>query len=402
MTPVLVQNISLASLRRRWWMIAWLSMSSLLFGYQLLRSEWHPTYAWRWTIAPAVVLAYELWLLRRGLKDNRRRGESTLLPTLGAGNLLTLLRGLALGLLAGFLFSPWPPGRLAWIPALLYTTAIIADYLDGYLARITHHATVLGETLDIEFDALGILIVTSLAIHYGQLPWWYLCVGLSRYLFLLGIWWRKRQGKPVYDLPPSTNRRTVAGFQMGFMSVTLWPLVYPPVTTLAGLVFVVPFVASFMRDWFVVSGHIDPTSALYLKARQMTAIVTSRWLPIVLRMGVVMVMAGLVLPVRGNVPQQTALFAWPGVPFPEIVATAISLMALMATLMLILGVAGRLAALGMIVAASANILASGLEIRNGFLLAGAIALMFLGSGTLSCWRPEDAILRRRAGEKRGA
>ena len=97
----------------------------------------------------------------------------------------------ALGLLAGFVFLPQPSGGLAWLPALLYTLAIMADYLDGYFARLTHHATVLGEILDIEFDALGILMATSLAVHYGQLPWWYLPIGLSRYLFLFGIWWRR-------------------------------------------------------------------------------------------------------------------------------------------------------------------------------------------------------------------
>jgi CDP-diacylglycerol--glycerol-3-phosphate 3-phosphatidyltransferase len=178
----LIHDASLISLRRRWWLMASLYAPLLLLGYQLLRTEWHLAYAWRWAVMAAGVLAYELWLLWRGLKDNRLRGRSTLLPTLGAGNVLTLLRGLALGLLAGFLFSPWPPGRLAWMPALLYTLAIIADYLDGYLARITHRATVLGESLDIEFDALGMLIAISLAVHYDQLPWWYLLLGLSRYL----------------------------------------------------------------------------------------------------------------------------------------------------------------------------------------------------------------------------
>jgi CDP-diacylglycerol--glycerol-3-phosphate 3-phosphatidyltransferase len=398
----LIHDASLISLRRRWWLMASLYAPLLLLGYQLLRTEWHLAYAWRWAVMAAGVLAYELWLLWRGLKDNRLRGRSTLLPTLGAGNVLTLLRGLALGLLAGFLFSPWPPGRLAWMPALLYTLAIIADYLDGYLARITHRATVLGESLDIEFDALGMLIAISLAVHYDQLPWWYLLLGLSRYLFLLGIWWRRRQGKPVYDLPPSTQRRMVAGFQMCFMSVILWPMVYPPLTTLAGLMFAIPFVASFTRDWFVVSGRIDPTSPAYLEIRQKTALVTTRWLALLLRIGVVTAAAGFILPALGNVPDRVAFFAGPGVPFLGITTTVISVVAVVATVMLALGLAGRLGALGLLIAASTNILARGLHMPNGFVLTGAIALIFLGSGAFSCWRPEDVILKPRAGEKTGA
>jgi hypothetical protein len=96
-----------------------------------------------------------------------------------------------------------------------------------------------------------------------------------------------------------------------------------------------------------------------------------------------------------------ALVAWPGLPFPRFMGWAISLVALAATIMLALGGAGRLAALGLIVAASANILASGLYVYNGFLLVSAISLMLLGSGAFSCWRPEDAILGRRAGDKEG-
>jgi len=374
----------------------------LWLGYQLLRTQWDSIFSWRWAVLAGGMLAYQLGLLWRGLKDNHRRGEASLLPTLGAGNLLTMLRGVLLGLLAGFLLVPWPSGVLAWLPALLYTLAIVADYFDGYLARVTHHATVLGETLDIEFDALGILLAASLAVRYGQLPWWYLLLGLSRYLFLFGIWRRRRRGKPVYDLPPSIHRRIIAGFQMGFNSVMLWPLVYPPATTLAGVVFAVPFTASFIRDWLVVSGRLDPESHSYLEASRRVTVVFTRWLPVLLRIGVVAVMIGVFFPVLWSGPDRVQFFAWPRAPFPRLTAMAISLLIPVATLMVALGAAGRLAALGLVTATSANILAGGLHSYSGFLLVTTIALMLLGSGALSCWRPEDAILKRRAGERRGA
>lgn len=397
----MAQDRSLVSLRWRWGITAAFFALVAWLGYQLLRAEWQSILAWRWAIVAAGVLAYELALLWRGLKDNHRRDERTLLPSLGAGNMLTMLRGLALGSLAGFLLVPQPSGRLAWLPAGLYTLAILADYLDGYLARVTHHATLLGETLDIEFDALGILVATWLAVNYGQLPGWYLLLGLSRYLFLFGIWWRTRRGKPVYDLPPSANRRMVAGFQMVFSSVMLWPIMHPPGTTLAGVVFALPFTASFGRDWLVVSGRLDPTSSSYLKTRHMLAVVMTGWLPLILRVGVLVVMVWLISSAFWSAPNLTALFAWPDLPSSGILATAIGLIAPLATLMLALGLAGRLAALGLVMAASIDILANGLYLYNGFLLTSTIALMLLGSGALSFWRPEDALLSRRAGQKEG-
>ena len=168
-----------------------------------------------------------------------------LLPTLGYGNGLTLTRGLAICLLAGFLFSPRPPGLLAWVPALLYTLSSIIDYLDGYVARVTGHSTVLGEILDMEFDGLGMLVAITVAIQYGQLPWWYLILGLGRQLFIGGIWLRNRLHKPIYEMTPSENRRLIAGFQMGFMTVILWPIFSPPTTTLACVLFSIPLAGSF-------------------------------------------------------------------------------------------------------------------------------------------------------------
>jgi CDP-diacylglycerol--glycerol-3-phosphate 3-phosphatidyltransferase len=395
----LFPNQPLMRLRRRWWVLAALSMLLLGLGHRLLRTEWHPSSAWRWTLLAALVLAYELTLLWRGLKDNRRRGESALLPTLGSANLLTLIRGLALGLLAGFLFSPLPSERLAWLPAILYSLAIVADYLDGYLARLTHRVTLLGESLDIEFDALGILVATSLAVHYKQLPAWYLLLGMSRYLFLLGIWWRRRQGQAIHDLPPSTYRRIVAGFQMSFISVTLWPTIYPPATTWAGIMFAIPFSLSFIRDWLIVSGCLDPTSHAYMDVRRKASVVMTGWLPVWLRGGILVLTSWLIFPALGNATTWAVPSTRPEVPFPHSALSLISLVILIADLMLMLGAAGRLASLGLAISITANILAVGLQPGNALLLSMALGILFLGSGRLSIWRPEDRILTRHAGQR---
>ena len=252
---------AMTNLRRSWlrlaltWPVVW------AIGYRLLASNW--PYANRWLLLSGLTLAYCLWLLWRFLPNNHRVGETAVLPTLGLGNRLTLLRGLGIGLLAGFLFSPWPQGVLAWVIALLYTAVSIADYFDGYIARKTNHATVLGSRLDMEFDGLGVLVVSLLAIGYGQLPWWFLSIGLARYLFVWGLWWRDRRGLPIFDIPPSVQRRILAGAQMGLLTVVLWPIVPAPMAIIGGTIVAVPTLFGFGRDYAIAAGWLDPANRTY-------------------------------------------------------------------------------------------------------------------------------------------
>jgi CDP-diacylglycerol--glycerol-3-phosphate 3-phosphatidyltransferase len=286
---------------------------------------------------------------------------------------------------------------LAWIPALLYTLAAIADGVDGYLARRTNQATRLGEILDIEFDALGILVATTLAVQYQQLPAWYLALGLARYFFTWGIWWRTRQGNPVYHLPYSATRRIIAGFHMGFSTVMLWPIVYPPGTTLAGIVLAVPFLTGFIRDWLIVSGRINPTSPAYLAIKQKFTFILTHQLPVLLRGLITVATINLIIPVLKNSIAPATLFIWIPLPFPELTAWVIMVIAIIATSMLVLGIAGRTAALALVIVASANIFSTGLYLNNGLMLSSIIAVMLVGTGAFSRWQPEDALLYRQAG-----
>jgi phosphatidylglycerophosphate synthase len=168
-------------------------------------------YPWRWLFMFGLALAYLLWVLWRGLPANHRPGENDLLPTLGLGNFFSNSRGFILVLFCGFLFSPWPDsGWKVWLPGLLYTLAALPDFVDGAAARLTNHVTKLGETLDISIDSLGVLGVSMLSVQYGQAPWWYIFVGLARYIFLGGIWLRQKLNLPVYNLPYSVRRRSLA------------------------------------------------------------------------------------------------------------------------------------------------------------------------------------------------
>ena len=372
---------------------------ALVMGYIMLAMRWQPTYVQRWTLWALAALIIQLGILWWGLKHNHRRNEDDLLPTLGYGNGLTLTRGLAICLLAGFLFSPRPPGLLAWVPALLYTLSSIIDYLDGYVARVTGHTTVLGEILDMEFDGLGMLVAIAVAIQYGQLPWWYLILGLGRQLFIGGIWLRNRWKLPVYEMTESENRRLIAGFQMGFMTVILWPIFSPPLTTLACVLFSIPLAGSFLRDWLVVSGVLKPETPRYQRGRHLVKLVLEGWLPLALRV-IGTIVAGILL--VHALPDFAAWRAYltHAEPLPlRWLLLLLTMFAPLVTIFFALGILGRMMAIGLVGLALLDLLANGFTMAtNGLLLTCTLWVAQLGSGTLALWTAEEPLLRRRAGE----
>ncbi|MFW6002945.1 MAG: CDP-alcohol phosphatidyltransferase family protein, partial [Halanaeroarchaeum sp.] len=115
---------------------------------------------------------------------------------------------------------------------------------------------VLGGKLDLAFDSLGFVVAPVVAVVWGRLPVWYLSLSVARYLFLAGEAWRRRRGRPVFDLPESRLRRPLAGFQMAFVTVALAPLV--PAETLHTLAVIAlpPSLLVFLRDYLVVSGRV--------------------------------------------------------------------------------------------------------------------------------------------------
>ncbi len=395
-----VYSSDYARLRRQWGVTAVLWVGILLAGFGWLHPRW--PFAGRWAAIAGIMLIYSLWVLWRGLPENHREGETAVLPTFGWGNQLTLLRGLAISLVAGFLFSPWPSGRLAWLPMLFYTAASVADYLDGYLARITNHATKLGARLDMEFDGLGMLVVSLLAVWYGQMPWWYLSLGLARYLFVWGLWQRQRRALPVYDLPPSVHRRIFAGFQMGFMSVILWPIIPPAGATIAGTVFATATAVSFLRDWLVTVGRLDPASPAYNHVRRWLFVTATKRLPLALRGGLAVGTA--VIFITLSPPWQPSawidLFMRWRLPDPAFWAGFWALVLVGTETAVALGALGRLLSLLLIFPIGIDMVTRNLQWENGLALACATGLMLLGTGAFSLWQPEERFMARRAGEMR--
>lgn len=83
----------------------------------------------------------------------------------------------------------------------LIVVVIIADGIDGYLARKYNQSTVFGEVFDMEVDAFLALSIAYLVWLEHHEVWWVLIAGLLRYVFalfyrLIGWHQRKRPAMP--------------------------------------------------------------------------------------------------------------------------------------------------------------------------------------------------------------
>jgi CDP-diacylglycerol--glycerol-3-phosphate 3-phosphatidyltransferase len=254
------QNQIEKRLRIQWWTALVLCLSILLGSFLMFAWRNHGLNNAQWILQALTVTMFVLGLLRYGLKWNYRPDHSNLMSTLGYGTWLTIIRGALIAVLAGYLFQPWlvskfSPGAYSWTPGLLYIAAAVLDFFDGRVARASQHETRLGAFLDINFDALGLLIASLVAVWYGQLPVAYLSVGCAYYIYRTGIWLRKTLSKPVTEPGPWRGARIIAGVQMGFVGIALLPILRPPATTLTAYIVMIPLLIGFVRDWMIVCGY---------------------------------------------------------------------------------------------------------------------------------------------------
>lgn len=362
----------------RWGLLAIVSAALLFGGFLVLQAQWSSPAARHWILVAALVLAYQLIVHYPDLRLNHRPDQPELLPTFGPGTLASLARLVGIGLLAGFLGLPRPPGGWAWLPFGIYLFANLNDLLDGYLARRFDQETELGAKLDLDLDGRALLIVSLLAYQYGVVPWWFLVAGAARYLFIFGLWWRRRRGLPIEDLRANPARRPLAGAQMGFTTAMLAPILGPPLTTIAAALFVPPFVGNFLYDWLQVSTSIpDFLGPGPFWSRLWAAL--SRWLPLALRLAAI---GALILRLRRA---DTLL-----------VFVIIDLLAITA---LGIGALGRLAALLALIAAGFRFSLYPWLPIDVALVVLLTALFFLGTGAWSLWAPELPWANRRLGAR---
>ena len=183
-------------------------------------------------------------------------GGPVLTDILGLANLITLVRGLLYAVVVGFAFVP-PGTTLVWVPALCYGTGAVLDRIDGLVARTVGEETALGRRLDMAFDTFGFVAAPLVAVLWGLLPVWYLSLSAARYVFVLGLSWRRVNGRPVYDLPDSNLGKYLAGVQMVFVTIALAPPAPTGLVRALAPVVLAPSLAVFIRDFLVASGRLS-------------------------------------------------------------------------------------------------------------------------------------------------
>ncbi|MDO8270537.1 MAG: CDP-alcohol phosphatidyltransferase family protein [Gammaproteobacteria bacterium] len=338
----------------------------------------------RWALQSVALwaLVWQQTWQRRHL--NRATSAAAPYPTLGPANRLTLLRGGLIAATGGFLLFPAFAGIIGWLPALFYSVAASLDRVDGFVARRTKSTSLLGGELDTVFDALGLLIAPLLAVSYGKVHWSYLLVSVAYYLFQWGIHNRHRSKLPVYPLAPSQLRRTLAGFQMGYVAVVLWPPLLAQVTVPAGFGFMVPLLLGFTVDWLVVSGRIRPeqpeTAAVF---RRLTVFSVGIFQP---ALRAILLLALVVLLTTTTHETTTT------VTYSILVALSCG-----AALLVLLGVAGRAGALIVLMLLAWQPATASLDPLSAVALFSAIGILLLGCGRYSLWQGDDHWVNRQDG-----
>jgi CDP-diacylglycerol---glycerol-3-phosphate 3-phosphatidyltransferase len=364
-----------------------LLVRALCFGgmatgvFALLYLVWRQPGAWLWLMLTLGFGGYQFYFIWRNLYENRRDEGSPLYPKLGWANEVTIFRGSLIAMLAGFLFAPPASGPAAWLPGLLYMGAALLDFLDGYLARVTGIVSRLGTRLDMEWDSLGFLIVVSVAVVYGQINPAYLLLGAARFLFVYGTNRRIRLNQPVYALDESMVRRALAGAQMGFLAVVLLPVFPGLITKAASVLFLIPSLAHFWRDWLFVSGMIGRGTSRSEDTGWFAA--ARAWLPLVFR-NTLAVLVGLLL--LKELRMQS----------PDSEMVVICLIALPA---LILGAAGRITALVVLIMSGFLLRSDPATLLYWLIMVVGIVVMIWGTGNFSLWKPENWLIYSLAGEK---
>jgi len=158
-------------------------------------------------------------LLARGLVDRVQ-------PVLGPADRITLTRAvLACGIAALTVDGFDRPDPVVVLVALA-AVALVLDAVDGWVARRTRTASLLGARFDMEADAFLILV---LSINVSpRLGWWVLLGGAARYVVVVAAWVAPWLRRPV---PARRWRKHVAGLHGVILTVAAAEVLGPNVAT---------------------------------------------------------------------------------------------------------------------------------------------------------------------------
>lgn len=163
---------------------------------------------------------------------------------LGPANEVTFVRAMLVGLLAGCIGEP-PAPRLAATAVIAATVAAVLDGVDGWLARRSGMASTFGARVDVETDALLILVMSVLVWRHDKAGPWVLASGIMRYAFVAAGWLLPWMAGP---LTPTRRGKTTAILQVVAFGAALAPIVRPPVSAVVAAGAVATLAWSFGVD----------------------------------------------------------------------------------------------------------------------------------------------------------
>jgi phosphatidylglycerophosphate synthase len=197
------------------------------------------------SVAISVVLGgVVLWFARRARQP------------LGGANAVTFVRLLLIAPVMAILAEP-PSAALAWLALAIAGIVLVLDGVDGWVARRLGSASGFGARFDMETDALLILVLSVLALHFDKAGAWILAAGLIRYAFVAAgkIWpWMSA------ELPASRRRQTVCVVQIVSLLVCLAPLVARPWSSAVGALGLAVLTWSFFVDVRWLANRADAAS----------------------------------------------------------------------------------------------------------------------------------------------
>tara|TARA_B110000444_G_scaffold54417_2_gene50480 strand:- start:801 stop:1331 length:531 start_codon:yes stop_codon:yes gene_type:complete len=170
---------------------------------------------------------------------------------------------------------------------------------------------------------------------------------------------------------------------MGFLGVVLWPMVYPPLSTLAGFAFMLPAVLGFLIDWLIVSGRINRQNETVDRRFAQLTHFSQAVLQPVLRIVVVVTLL-LSLLQSGLPPLSAGNLGW----MNNIMVAGF----ILAALMILLGVAGRYFSLILVSLLGWYYMSNPLLPVDYILFCSVVWLLLLGTGRFSLWTEDDQWL----------
>jgi phosphatidylglycerophosphate synthase len=196
---------------------------------------------WMQATWPLVVVGGGMLLLLVGVS----RAQWTPDGAFGRANALTALR------LAAICSLPFLPPDAPFLCAGVGLAVLLADGVDGWLARRHDLASEFGEFFDKETDALFLLLLCALAAFRQSLPGAVVVLGLLRYVFVVALF--LLQPRETKEQRSNSARYIYVGMVLALLSAFFpVPAVYQPLTAVASAALCVSFARYF---WFLAESR---------------------------------------------------------------------------------------------------------------------------------------------------